>query len=115
MKLTRREFVLSTTAGIVSSKAFGQTKPHIFILGAGLSGLSSALQLARKGFTVTIIEARDRIGGRVLSLRKPFRDRQYVELGGETIGDGYKRFLGYADEFGIKYEAVSAEIGTGCG
>ena len=113
MKLTRRELVLSTTAGIVSSKAFGQTKPHIFILGAGLSGLSSALQLARKGFTVTIIEARDRIGGRVLSLRKPFRDGQYVELGGETIGDGYKRFLGYADEFGIKYEAVSAEIGTG--
>lgn len=40
-------------------------KPHICIVGAGISGLRCATILARKGLKVTIFEARDRVGGRV--------------------------------------------------
>lgn len=40
-------------------------KPHICIVGAGISGLRCATILARKGLKVTILEARDRVGGRV--------------------------------------------------
>lgn len=39
--------------------------PHVCIVGAGVSGLRCAAILARKGLKVTILEARDRIGGRV--------------------------------------------------
>lgn len=39
--------------------------PHVGIVGAGISGLRCAERLIRQGFKVTIIEARDRIGGRV--------------------------------------------------
>jgi uncharacterized protein with NAD-binding domain and iron-sulfur cluster len=39
--------------------------PHVCIVGAGISGLRCAESLIRHGMKVTIIEARDRIGGRV--------------------------------------------------
>ena len=39
--------------------------PHVGIIGAGVSGLRCATVLIEHGFDVTIIEARDRIGGRV--------------------------------------------------
>jgi phytoene dehydrogenase-like protein len=40
-------------------------KPHVGIVGAGISGLRCAEILLEHGFQVTILEARDRIGGRV--------------------------------------------------
>ncbi|KAJ7052579.1 hypothetical protein C8F01DRAFT_1170479 [Mycena amicta] len=40
-------------------------KPHICVVGAGISGLRCADVLLSKGFQVTILEARDRIGGRI--------------------------------------------------
>ena len=40
-------------------------KPTITIIGAGISGLSAGLHLHRKGYTVKIIEASDRVGGRI--------------------------------------------------
>jgi monoamine oxidase len=66
-----------------------------------------------KGFQVTVIEARDRVGGRVFTLKKPFLEDQYVELGGELIGDGYTRFLGYAKKFGVEYQEVPEQTQTG--
>ena len=39
--------------------------PHICVIGAGVSGLRCAAVLASKGLKVTILEARDRVGGRV--------------------------------------------------
>lgn len=42
-----------------------QKAPHIGIIGAGISGLRCADLLIQKGAQVTILEARDRIGGRV--------------------------------------------------
>lgn len=40
----------------------------ILIIGAGITGLSAAVDLIEKGYAVTIIEARDRIGGRIHSI-----------------------------------------------
>lgn len=115
MGLTRRDFLLSTgTITAASALSFGKGQPQrVIIAGAGLSGLSAAYQLAKRGFEVTILEGRERLGGRVFTLRKPFSDGLYLETGGELIGGGYKRMLGYADEFGVKYEEVPAEVETG--
>ena len=115
MKLNRREFLLLTGAGFLSRPlcSFAQTKRRVLILGAGLSGLSAAYELSAKGFDVIIVEARNRIGGRVVTLREPFRDDQTVELGGELVGDGYKRFLNYAKKFGIEFEELRGATETG--
>lgn len=115
MNMSRRQFLAASagTLAVLSSATRAQSHKSVIVLGAGLSGLSAAYELAQKGYRVTVIEARDRIGGRVSTLREAFRDGQHVELGGETIGDGYRRFLGYADKFGIKYEIVPSDFATG--
>src|SRR6476661_1751042 len=58
--------------------------PDIIILGAGVAGLSAAAELAQAGFKVTILEARDRIGGRIFSRHDPVCNAP-VELGAEFI------------------------------
>ncbi len=57
---------------------------RILILGAGLSGLAAAQRLSEAGKVVDIVEARDRIGGRVWSRRIPRLDYA-IELGAEWI------------------------------
>ncbi len=56
----------------------------VLVLGAGISGLAAAVQLTRAGLTVAVLEARDRIGGRIHTLHQPHLTWP-VELGAEFI------------------------------
>lgn len=56
----------------------------VIIVGAGVAGLAAACELARSGVRVSILEARERIGGRVFSLRDPGSEFP-IELGAEFI------------------------------
>src|SRR5262245_2878116 len=56
----------------------------VLIIGAGLAGLAAARRLANAGMHVIILEARDRIGGRVNTLRDP-RFPIPIELGAEFV------------------------------
>src|ERR1051326_2434200 len=58
--------------------------PTVIIIGAGVSGLAAACELARAGLSVCILEARDRIGGRVYTIQDPTLDMP-IELGAEFI------------------------------
>lgn len=58
--------------------------PDVLILGAGVAGLSAALDLARAGLHVEVIEARGRIGGRVFTQRDATLSHA-VELGAEFV------------------------------
>jgi monoamine oxidase len=58
----------------------------VLVLGAGLSGLYAARLLYRAGLKVTLLEARDRIGGRVLSQR--LTNGTTIDWGGQWIGPG---------------------------
>ena len=57
----------------------------VIIIGAGISGLVAGYDLTIAGHDVTILEARDRIGGRVLTIRSPFSNNHYVEGGAARI------------------------------
>src|SRR5690348_12602590 len=59
-------------------------EPTVIIIGAGVSGLAAACDLARAGLSVCILEARDRIGGRVYTTRDPDCEIP-LELGAEFI------------------------------
>jgi len=58
--------------------------PAVIVIGGGMSGLAAACQLGRAGVPVSILEARDRIGGRVLTLHDP-ACQSPLELGAEFI------------------------------
>ncbi len=115
MKFTRRDFLLTSSGFILASgiRTFAQNKKQVIVAGAGLAGLSAAYELSLKGFDVTVIEGRNRIGGRIRTLREPFSEGLSVETGGELIGEGYTRMLGYVDKFGISYQELPGEIETG--
>ena len=60
------------------------SNPDILIIGAGLAGAAAAEALAVRGFTVTVLEARDRVGGRGFS--RPFANSdELLEFGGAWI------------------------------
>jgi monoamine oxidase len=58
--------------------------PDVVIIGAGMAGLAAAGDLGRAGLSVCILEARERIGGRVFTQRDPECDSP-IELGTEFI------------------------------
>src|SRR5205807_9931304 len=56
----------------------------VLIIGAGAAGLSAAIELSRAGLRVEIIEARDRVGGRMFTRHDPTLNHP-VELGAEFV------------------------------
>jgi monoamine oxidase len=72
--------------------------PDVLILGAGLAGLEAALRLEAAGARVLVLEARDRVGGRVWSLAALPGDQ---EAGGTGIVRGYRRTIARAEALGL--------------
>jgi monoamine oxidase len=74
----------------------------VIVAGAGLAGLSAARALEARGARVTVVEARDRIGGRVWTLRDDFGAGQHAEAGGDLIEEEQEHVLSLARELGLK-------------
>ncbi|MEP3208129.1 MAG: NAD(P)/FAD-dependent oxidoreductase [Maribacter sp.] len=72
----------------------------VIIVGAGLAGLNAALLFEQAGFKVKIVEATDRVGGRVHTAKESDVPGQ-PELGGNGIGGGYARVLDAAQKYGV--------------
>ncbi|HEX7060069.1 MAG TPA: flavin monoamine oxidase family protein [Solirubrobacterales bacterium] len=73
---------------------------NVAIVGAGLSGLRAARVLADAGREVVVLEARDRVGGRLLNAT--LGDGVTVDVGGQWIGDDHERARGLARELGLE-------------
>lgn len=78
-------------------------KPTCIIIGAGLAGLSAANYLAKRGWSLTVLESAERVGGRVFStgFEQSKHENLVCELGGEWIGDGHTRMKRLCREFGL--------------
>ena len=59
----------------------------VLVAGAGLAGLTAARELTKKGAAVTVIDARDRVGGRVFTFREPFLHGEHAEAGADLIDE----------------------------
>lgn len=73
----------------------------VLIVGGGMSGLVSASLLKRAGHQVSILEANNRIGGRVHTLRKPFKPGNYLEAGAMRIPSNHQLVMEYIERFGL--------------
>ncbi len=84
----------------------------VLVVGAGLAGLAAARDLEAGGASVTVLEARDRVGGRVEQVTVP--DGRVVQLGGEVVGTGHTAYLALVAELGLtlvpSYVAEPGEI-----
>jgi monoamine oxidase len=139
--LTRRDLVqrLSYTSGIAASAGamqalglFGVARAaplpetggdygngkSVIVLGAGISGLVAAYELEQRGFAVTVLEARQRVGGRAWTVRNgdkiemigeatqtaKFSDGVYFNAGPARLPSFHQGILGYAKKFGVPLE-----------
>ena len=73
----------------------------VLSIGAGFSGIAAGKKLHEAGKSFLILEARDRIGGRVYTKR--WEDGFYLDLGGQWIGPTQDRMYELCQEFGIDY------------
>ena len=100
----------------------------VVVLGAGIAGLVATYELQRAGYTVTMLEARDRVGGRVWTIRgnepivqmdRPqqrasFSPGLYFNAGAARIPSVHHAILGYAKRLGVPMETfVNSHHATG--
>src|SRR5262245_26266789 len=100
----------------------------VVVLGAGIAGLVAAYELRQAGYKVTVLEARNRVGGRVWTIRggdrieqvdRPlqkagFSDGHYFNAGPARIPSWHHAILGYAKRLNVPMEVfVNSAIATG--
>jgi monoamine oxidase len=81
-------------------------KKRCVVIGAGLSGLSAAYPLARRGWDVEVFEAKGEVGGRVHShtFTTQTGEQLVCELGAEWIGNSHTRVLGLCHDLKLETE-----------
>lgn len=78
----------------------------VVVCGAGMAGLVTARQLAKGGARVDVLEARDRVGGRVHTIRGGEMGALHVEAGGEFVDADHHRVHALARELGLRLTRV---------
>lgn len=74
----------------------------LIIIGAGLTGLTAAYTLRQAGIQATLLEARDRLGGRILTAKT--KDGTPIEMGATWLGKKHVHLTGLLSELSLEIE-----------
>ncbi|KAF2993672.1 hypothetical protein E8E13_000870 [Curvularia kusanoi] len=97
---------LLQAASLVASTAVPESV-DVAVVGAGLAGLTAARDLIRGGKSVIVLEARDRVGGKVYN--KPLANGAVTEVGAEFVGPTQDKVLGMISDLGLEIFDTYAE------
>lgn len=120
---TRRDMLratLAASAGLLissgcanKSRGGGGAGRKVIVIGAGFSGLACAHELKAAGYDVQVIEARNRVGGRILSFNannnNEYIKGKNIEGGGELIGSNHPTWVNYARQFQLEFLDVTED------
>ncbi len=109
---SRRDFIrqsaLATGGLLLAQSSFAgilnPAKRKVIIIGAGFAGLAAACYLRKKKIDCIILEARNRIGGRVHSHVIDPAENLVIELGAEWVGNSHTRLQNLCNEFGLELQ-----------
>ena len=119
--INRRDFTRQLLATVASStllpphfrleakdpwRQSGGPRKRVVVLGAGLAGLSAAYELDVAGHEVVVLEARQRAGGRVLTVRDRFPDGLHAELGATRISERHDWVQKYVSTFHLALDPL---------
>lgn len=76
-------------------------RKRVIVVGAGMAGLVAAYELQRAGHEPIVLEAQQRVGGRVCTWREPFSDGLYAEVGAMRIPRSHELTMAYLDRFNV--------------
>lgn len=105
IRLTRRSFLKSAALAGAGTALHGCGLPSrrshdVIVIGAGISGLAAARDMARSGMDVLVLEARDRVGGRIHTLHEPAPHG--LEIGAQMIHGSRAATWELIHEFGVQ-------------
>lgn len=114
--LLRREFLAQAgltgaalagnpLAGSVRAEVSRPKPKRVLVLGAGMSGLTAAVALHRRGHDVEVLEYQDRVGGRLFSV--PLKGGQFTEGGGGHFRTNMPLVCGYIEKFKLPLIAMN--------
>ena len=78
----------------------------VLVAGAGLAGLAAARDLKALGAAVTVVEARDRVGGRTWTIRDGFQESQHAEAGGDLIDASQEEIQRLVSDLGLELTRI---------
>ncbi|MEZ5498131.1 MAG: FAD-dependent oxidoreductase [Steroidobacteraceae bacterium] len=111
--MDRRRFITQGAGTVLATMAsrFAHTRAQpetdVIVIGAGLAGLQTALLLEEQGLNVLILEARQRVGGRVYTL---FDLPGHPEAGGNSCANAYGRFISAAARHGLELVNLAPRV-----
>jgi monoamine oxidase len=112
--INRRTFGVASASLVMapafSSRALAYETADVIVIGAGLAGLSAALNLESQGLKVIVLEAADYVGGRTKTLDLPVGP---TNSGGQTVGPYYARLRDFITRLNVPVVPVPRRIAMG--